>query len=63
MKNDQVRVVIYEPWADRKLIDRIARETGAQALGLATAVGATKEATSYLDLFEFNVRVLAQALR
>ena len=63
MKSEQVRVVIYEPWADRKLIDRIAREAGAQAIGLATAVGAAKEATSYLDLFEFNVRALAQALR
>ena len=63
MKSEQVRVVIYEPWADRKLIDRIARDTGAQALGLATAVGATKEATSYVELFEVNVRALAQALR
>ncbi len=63
MKSEQVRVVIYEPWADRKLIDRITRETGAQAVGLATAVGATKEATSYLDVFEFNARALAQALR
>jgi zinc/manganese transport system substrate-binding protein len=63
MKARQVRVLIYEPWADRKLIERIARETGARAVGLATAVGATKEATSYLDLFEFNVRTLAQVLR
>jgi zinc/manganese transport system substrate-binding protein len=63
MKARQVRVLIYEPWADRKLIERIAQETGARAVGLATAVGATKEATSYLDLFEFNVRALAQALR
>jgi ABC-type Zn uptake system ZnuABC Zn-binding protein ZnuA len=63
MKSEQVRVVIYEPWADRKLIDRIAREAGAQAIGLATAVGAAKEATSYFDLFEFNVRALAQTLR
>jgi zinc/manganese transport system substrate-binding protein len=63
MKSEQVRVVIYEPWADRKLVERIARETGAQAVGLATAVGATKEATSYLHLFEFNVSALARALR
>jgi zinc/manganese transport system substrate-binding protein len=63
MKSEQVRVVIYEPWADRKLVERIARETGVQAVGLAPAVGATKAATSYLDLFESNVRALAQALR
>ena len=63
MKGEQVRVVIYEPWADRKLIERIARESGAQAIGLATGVGAVKEATSYLDLFDFNVSALARALR
>jgi zinc/manganese transport system substrate-binding protein len=63
MRSEQVRVVIYEPWADRKLVERIARETGAQAVGLATGVGAMKEATSYLDLFEFNVRALAHVLR
>ena len=63
MRSEQVRVLVYEPWADRKLVERIARETGARAVGLATAVGATKEATSYLELFEFNVRALAQALR
>ena len=63
MKGEQVRVVIYEPWADRKLIERIAWESGAQAIGLATGVGAVKEATSYLDLFDFNVSALAPALR
>ena len=63
MRSEQVRVHVYEPWSDRKLVERIARETGARAVGLATAVGATKEATSYLELFEFNVRALAQALR
>jgi zinc/manganese transport system substrate-binding protein len=62
MRGEQVRVLVYEPWADRKLVERIARETGARAVGLAPAVGATKDATSYLDLFEINVRALAQAL-
>jgi zinc/manganese transport system substrate-binding protein len=63
MKSEQVRVVIYEPWADRKLVERIVREAGARAVALAPAVGATKDASSYLALFEVNVRALAQALR
>ena len=63
MKSEPIRVLVYEPWADRKLVERITRETGARAVGLAPAVGATKEAASYLDLFDFNVRALAQALR
>ena len=35
---------------------------GVQAIGLASAVG-REGRTSYLDLFDFNVRALAQALR
>jgi ABC-type Zn uptake system ZnuABC Zn-binding protein ZnuA len=63
MKAQGIRAVVYEPWADRRLAERIARETGARAVALAPAVGATKEATSYLDMFEFNVNALARALR
>jgi zinc/manganese transport system substrate-binding protein len=63
MRSEQVRVLVYEPWADRKLVERIARETGASPVGLAPAVGATKEATSYLSYVEFNVSALARALR
>ena len=63
MKAQGVRAVVYEPWADRRLIERMAQDAGARAVALAPAVGATKQATSYLDMFEFNVNALAQALR
>jgi ABC-type Zn uptake system ZnuABC Zn-binding protein ZnuA len=61
MKADAIRCLIYEPWVDRRLVERIARETGARAVALAPGVGATRDATSYLDLFEFNVTALAGA--
>jgi ABC-type Zn uptake system ZnuABC Zn-binding protein ZnuA len=63
MKEQQVRVLISEPWADQKLIERVAREAGARTVRLAPAVGAVPEATSYLELFEYNVTALAAALR
>jgi ABC-type Zn uptake system ZnuABC Zn-binding protein ZnuA len=63
MKTDAIRALVYEPWVDRRLVERIARETGARAVALAPAVGATREAPSYLDLFEFNVSALSRALR
>jgi zinc/manganese transport system substrate-binding protein len=63
MKTQRIRALVYEPWVDRRLVERIARETGARAVALAPAVGATPEATSYVDLFEFNVSALARALR
>jgi ABC-type Zn uptake system ZnuABC Zn-binding protein ZnuA len=61
MKADAIRCLVYEPWVDRRLVERIARETGARAVALAPGVGATREATSYLALFEFNVTALARA--
>jgi zinc/manganese transport system substrate-binding protein len=63
MRAQGVRAVVYEPWADRRLIERMAQDAGTRAIALAPAVGATKQATSYLDMFEFNVTALAQALR
>ena len=39
------------------------RTPAIRAVALAPAVGATRQATSYLDMFEFNVNALAQALR
>jgi ABC-type Zn uptake system ZnuABC Zn-binding protein ZnuA len=63
MKDEQVRVVIAEPWADHKLAELVAREAGARTVVLAPAVGAVKEAGTYVDLFEHNVNALARALR
>jgi ABC-type Zn uptake system ZnuABC Zn-binding protein ZnuA len=63
MKAQGIRALIYEPWADRRLVERIAREAGARPVGLAPAVGATKDASSYLEMLEFNVNALALALR
>jgi ABC-type Zn uptake system ZnuABC Zn-binding protein ZnuA len=63
MREQGVRVLVYEPWADRRLVERLARETGARAVALAPAVGATPETASYLELFEVNVSALARALR
>jgi ABC-type Zn uptake system ZnuABC Zn-binding protein ZnuA len=63
MKDEQIRVVIAEPWADRKLFELVAREAGARPVVLAPAVGAVKGAGTYIDLFEYNVNALARALR
>jgi zinc/manganese transport system substrate-binding protein len=63
MKDEQIRVVIAEPWADRKLVELLAREGGARTVLLAPAVGAVNEAGTYIDLFEYNVNALAKALR
>ncbi len=63
MKDDEVKVVIVEPWNDQKLAARIAEEGGAKAVVLAPGVGSAKGAATYLDMVGYNVNTLAQALR
>jgi zinc/manganese transport system substrate-binding protein len=63
MKTDRVKVLILEPWGDRKLAERLAGEAGAQVVLLAPGVGAAKGTDTYLDWLEYNVTTLARALR
>jgi ABC-type Zn uptake system ZnuABC Zn-binding protein ZnuA len=63
MKADRVKVIVEAPWSDHKLAERIAQEAGARPVTLASAVGATKGTDTYLDMVDYNVRTLAQALR
>lgn len=63
MKQAQVKLVVVEPWNDVKLAERVAREAGARVRVLAPSVGAVREATSYLDTVDYNVRALADGLR
>lgn len=63
MKQEQVKLVVVEPWNDLKLAERVAQEAGAKVRVLAPSVGAVKEAKSYLDTVDYNVRTLADGLR
>ena len=46
---------------DVKLPQKVARETGARLVVLAPSVGAEKRITSYLDLFDHDLALLAGA--
>jgi zinc/manganese transport system substrate-binding protein len=63
MKNERIKVILVEPWNDRKLAARVAEEAGARALVMASSVGAVKGADTYIDAMDYNVNTLAQALR
>jgi zinc/manganese transport system substrate-binding protein len=63
MKEQNVKVVIAEPWADWKAVELVARDSGARALGLASAVGAVKGADTYVRMVDYNVTALADALK
>ncbi|HEY7040843.1 MAG TPA: metal ABC transporter substrate-binding protein [Methylomirabilota bacterium] len=63
MKQEQVKLVVVEPWNDYSLAERVAQEAGAKVRVLAPSVGAVKEAKTYLDTVDYNVRTLADGLR
>jgi zinc/manganese transport system substrate-binding protein len=63
MKLEKIKLVVVEPWNDYKLAERVAQEAGASVRVLAPSVGALKEAKTYLDTVDYNVRTLADGLR
>ena len=42
MKDEQIKVILVEPWNDVDLARRVAEQAGAKAFVMATAVGAVK---------------------
>jgi zinc/manganese transport system substrate-binding protein len=63
MKRQNVKIILVEPYFDLKTPQSIANQIGGKVLVLAPSVGGTKEATDYIQLFDYNVNTLASALK
>jgi ABC-type Zn uptake system ZnuABC Zn-binding protein ZnuA len=63
MKRQQVKVIMIEPYFDRKTPDSIGRDPGAQVIVLAPSVGGEKEVTDYFKLFDYDVNLVATAIK
>ncbi len=63
MKRQGVKLIVVEPYFDLKTPQAVATQVGGQVLVLAPSVGGTKEAGSYIQLFEHDVNVVAAALK
>jgi len=63
MQEQRVRVVLAEPYADQRVVQLVARDGGARALVLPSAVGGVRGTDSYLALMEHLTGRLAEALR
>jgi len=63
MKRQGAKVIIVEPYFDLKTPQAIASQVGGKVLILAPSVGGTKEATDYIQLFEYDVNLLASTLK
>lgn len=62
MKRTGAKVIIMEPFYDRKTADFVAARTGARVLVLPPSVGGVKGVTSYLGLMRHNIQQLSNAL-
>lgn len=62
IREQKIAVIMAEPFADRRSVELVARDSGARAVMLPSSVGGAKGTDTYLDLFEHNVGALAAAL-
>jgi zinc/manganese transport system substrate-binding protein len=63
MKQQNVRLVLVEPYFDMKTPNAISRSTGAEVLVLPPSVGGIKEITDYFSLFDYDVNLVVAALK
>jgi zinc/manganese transport system substrate-binding protein len=64
MKREDVALIIVEPYFNLKTPEAIVNQlTGGRVLVLAPSVGGVDEVTDYIQLFDYNVNLLADALR
>jgi len=63
MKRERVKVIMVEPYFDRKTPDSIARESGGTVVEYLPSVGGVKEVTTYFQLFDYDVALLTKAFQ
>jgi ABC-type Zn uptake system ZnuABC Zn-binding protein ZnuA len=64
MKRDGIKLIVVEPYFSLKTPQAIATQVpGSKVLVLAPSVGGVKEATDFIQLFEYNVGLLAGTLK
>lgn len=62
MKRTGTRLIIMEPFYDRKMADFVAGKTGATVLVVPPSVGGVKGVEDYISLMKHNIEQVARAL-
>ena len=63
MKRENCKIIMVEPYFDRKTPDSIARETGGTVVEYLPSVGGEKEVTDYFKLFDYDIGLLTKAFQ
>ena len=62
IKQDNIKLILVEPYFDLKTPKAIANQTGAEVLVLLPSVGGVPAVSNYFQLFDYNIRLLTDAL-
>lgn len=62
MKSTNAKVILVQPFQNRKTAETVARQTGATVLDIAQQPGAVPNTTSYFDMMDNLVKTLAGGL-
>jgi zinc/manganese transport system substrate-binding protein len=63
MKRDKIKVIITSPYFTAESAELVARNAGGKVVTLATSVGANDNIKSYIDLFDYNIAKMIDALK
>jgi zinc/manganese transport system substrate-binding protein len=63
IRQDNIQLILVEPYFDEKTPQAIARQTGSRVVTLLPSVGGVPEVKTYFDLFDYNIRLLKAALQ
>lgn len=63
MKASKARVILVQPYQNRKTAETVARQTGATVLDIAQQPGAMKNTVTYFDLMDRIIGTLASAFQ
>jgi ABC-type Zn uptake system ZnuABC Zn-binding protein ZnuA len=63
MKAQGVKLIVVEPYFDKKTPQAIATQVGGDVLELSPSVGGEKAVTDYIKLFDYDVSLLQAALK
>jgi zinc/manganese transport system substrate-binding protein len=62
-KQAGAKVVVQEPFYERKMSDLVAKQLGGTVLVISPSVGGVKDASDYLTLMRHDIEALANALK
>ena len=63
MKQQNIKLIMVEPYFDLKTPNSIGRATGAEVLVMPPSVGGEKEVTDYFKLFDYDINLLVEAIK